>query len=196
MNEPAEKTEQARDSQSGTKAHSTLRHIRELRPFQEALEAFNLPASRVIGVEQLYKLHGGEDHMAAPQWASVSASETWKVICALPRVMPDACFGWTCDYVPETDMFSYIVSVLTPADTPVPDGCQFRDIPETLVAAGRWDEPMDQVIQKLKSLGYVTNYDTAGCGWNAELYLDKEESRPAPGGQEWRWLIPCRNNLP
>jgi hypothetical protein len=170
---------------------TALRHIGEIRPFRSELEILRVPASRVIGIEQSYRLHGG-DRAAAPQWARVLASEEWRAIAALPRVVSDSCFGGTCGYTPETESFGYLVAVLTPASTPVPEGCQFRDAPPTLAAAGPWGEPMDQVAGKMRQLGYVPRYGDKGCEWNAELYLDEEEHLPASNGQEWRWLLPCR----
>ena len=202
MSEPAKKPGRAQESYDPkdvpeivrmAAGRGNYRHISEIQPMQEALEIFRLPACRVIGIERTYKLGGKEQHAAAPQWARVTDSEIWKTICALPRVLPDACFGWTCDCIPKKrKRFCYYVATLTPADTPVPEGCQFRDIPATLVAAGRWDEPMHQVLENMKPLGFATHWDDAGCGWNAELYLDEEEGFPTPNGQEWRWLIPCK----
>ena len=202
MSEPAKKPGQQPESYDPkdvpeivkmAAVQGNYRHISEIQPMQGALEIFRLPACRVIGIEQTYKLGGKEQHAAAPQWAHVTDSEIWKTICTLPRVIPEACFGWTCECLPKKKKaFSYFVSMLTPADTPVPEGCQFRDVPATLVAAGRWDEPMHEVIEKMKPLGFVTHYNDEGCGWNAELYLDEEEGFPTPNGQEWRWLIPCK----
>lgn len=170
------------------------RSIGEIRPFHDTLEIFHLPASRVIGEEALYKLNSGVRLAAAPQWELLSASEVWKkTITTLPRVIPTTFTGWTCNYVPETDMFSYLASVLTPADTPIPEGCQHRDIPETLVAVGRWGEPLPRVIEQVKELGYIPRWHDEGCGWNAELYFDGDESRTdvPDDGQGWRWMIPC-----
>jgi hypothetical protein len=202
MNEPAKNPGQQPESYQPQKpemmraleeAQGDYRHISEIQPLQEVLEIFRLSDCRAIGIEQTYKLGGKEQHAAAPQWARVTDSEIWKTICALPRVIPNACFGWTCECVPKKKKaFSYFVAMLTPADTPVPEGCQFRDVPTTLVAAGRWDEPMEQVIEQMKLQGVDTHYNDAGCGWNAELYLDAEQGLPTPNGQEWRWLIPCK----
>jgi hypothetical protein len=110
----------------------------------------------------------------------------------LPLLIQGTGFGWACDSNPETGCFSYLVAMLTPADTPVPAGCQFRDVPPTLVAIGRWDEHLDQVIEQMKQLGYVAHWDDAGCGWNTELYFWEEEQLPHSHDQEWRWMVPCK----
>lgn len=185
---PTEKPIPATAAQS----YGAVRHVQEINPFQKELEICYLPACRVIGVEQTYGPEPGGDRAAAPQWQRVIASKEWEAIAALPRVIPRSCFGWTCDDKPEAKTFQYLVAVLTPAGTAVPEGCQFRDVPPTLVAAGRWDEPMDGVLAQMKQLGYVSHWGDKGCSWNAELYLDEEEGLPAPNGQEWRWLIPIK----
>jgi len=201
MSEPIRKRKQAPEGYSPKQPEiasmmqehtGQVRHIGEIQPFQQEFELFYLPACRVIGVEQTYGPEPGGDRAAAPQWGRVIQSEAWEKMSTLPRVIPRSCFGWTCDYKPDTKTFQYLVAVLTPAETAVPDGCQFRDVPPTLVAAGRWAESLEQVIEKMKQLGYSSRWGEEGCEWNAELYLDEEEHLPTPNGQEWRWLIPCK----
>jgi len=199
---PCKPSQQASGPRDGETSNSNApsvntRNIDKIRPSHDTLEIFHLPASRVIGEEASYKLNNPVRHAAAPQWERLHASGKWETMAALPRVIPDTHTGWTCDYVPATDMFSYLASRLAPADTPVPEGCQFRDIPETLVAVGRWGEPMPRVLEQMKALGYIPRWAEAGCGWNAELYFDGDESRPASeDGQGWRWMIPCKAETP
>lgn len=185
---PKEKPVVAMEAQ----AYGAVRQVSEINAFQKELEILYLPASRVIGVEQTYGPEPGGDRAAAPQWGRVIKSEAWKKISALSRVIPRSALGWTCDHRPDAKTFQYLVAVLTPTGTAVPEGCQFRDVPPTLVAAGRWDEHMDRVVEQMKRLGYVSRWGDKGCSWNAELYLDEEEQLPAPNRQEWRWLIPCK----
>jgi len=176
-------------------AQGGFRQISEIQPYQDALEIFHMPACRVIGIEQTYKINGDED--PAAHWSRALALDVWKTVEALPRVIQNARFGWTCDCIPkEKNAFDYIVSVLTPADTPVPAGCQFRDIPATHVAAGLWAEDIGQTIERMNKRGFVTRYSDGGCGWNGELYLDAEQLNPppAPCGVAWRWLIPCKED--
>lgn len=201
MSEPLRKRKQAPESYTPKQPEiacmmhermGQVRHIGEIQPLQHTFEIFYLPACRVIGVEQTYGPEPGGDHAAAPQWGRVIQSAAWKTISILPRVISGSCCGWTCDYNPDTKTFQYLVAVLTLADTAVPDGCQFRDVPPTLVAVGRWAEPMDQVVEQMQQHGFISHWGEKGCEWNAELYLDAEEHLPAPNGQEWRWMIPCK----
>ncbi len=205
MSEPIKKLEQSPESYSpkdkpeilnmAKEANNALRHISELHPFWETFEIFYMPASRVIGVEQAYK-SDGSDGGAGPQWARVCSSDIWKTLGELPLVIPNTGFGWTCDDNHETGCFSYIVAMLTPAGTPVPEGCQYRDIPPALVAVGRWDEHFDEVKEQMNQRGYKPCWDDKGCGFNAELYFWEEESLPHSPDQEWRWLIPCKKENP
>ena len=165
-------------------------------PFSEQFGVFQLPASRVIGMERRFKLGGSEELLARPLWDEAFASELWKTVQALPQLIPNSNCGWTCDSDAETDTFSYLSAVLCPAGTPVPEGCQFRDIPPTKVAAGLWGDDMQKVIKRMKKLGFVTNYEAEDCGWNAELYFleehDSSKRRGKGNIQGCRWLVPCR----
>ncbi|MDR1464576.1 MAG: GyrI-like domain-containing protein [Oscillospiraceae bacterium] len=171
----------------------SLRPLRALRSFQEAFEIFRLPACRAIGVEQIYKMGEGGEHAAAPQRDRVPRSEVWPILWALPKVIPeDNCIGWTCGWATEPNAFCYLVAVLCPAGTPVPEGCQYRDVPATEVAVGLWGEDMGKVIKRAKKQGYDTHYNDGGCCWNFELYLDAETKALPHGNQEWRWAVPVR----
>ena len=165
-------------------------------PFSKRFSIFLLPTSRAIGMEERHKLHGGPELVAAPQWVSAFGSELWKTVQALPQLIPGSAFGWTCDYDAESDTFSYLVSVLCPAGTPVPEGCQFRDVPPTHAAVGLWGDDLHKVIKRVKRRGYVTHYKDEGCEWNAELYFGEEKANPPrrPKANEagCRWMVPCK----
>jgi len=176
---------------------TAFRGINEMKAHHKEFEIFKVPASRLIGKEKSLPLHGAGPLPARPFWEECFASEEWeKTIRVLPQVIPESNFGWTCDYVPATDTFSYLCSVLTPAGTPVPEGWQFRDVPETLAAVGLWgDRLMEDVVPKLQAMGFEPAWGDAGCGWNAELYLHKEkvEDQPPDGNaQGCRWVVPCK----
>lgn len=100
-------------------------------------------------------------------------------------------YGWTCDYDAETDTFIYIVCVLTPADTPVPDRFIYRDIPETLCAKGIYGESMSETLDRINANGYTTNWEP--YGWNAELYIQAEEENPPKQvDTPWHWIVPVK----
>ena len=168
-----------------------MRPVSEIRPLEDVLEIYQLPAFRVIGIEGR---SGGKLGNAAPAlWDSVFASERDQTLRALPSLIPDSLMGWTCEYDPETDTFVYMVCTITPAGTEVPEGFTFRDWPETLCAKGLYGENVGQTCGRLKPLGYTTNWETSP--WNAELYLDAEEANPPKQCETpWRWLVPVKRS--
>jgi predicted transcriptional regulator YdeE len=178
------------------KLKNAFRDIAEAKAAQKELEIFKMPACRVIGKEASLPLHGEDPMPAHPLWEACMKSGDWKMLMALPQVIKekDSCLGWTCDYVAATDTFSYLVSALTPAGTPVPEGCQFRDVPETLVAVGAWGDEIGDIAGRLKDMGLEAAWGVAGCGWNAELYFFTEQENPPPNGNKvgCRWMVPCK----
>ena len=163
----------------------------EIKAFEDNVEIFRLPKARVIGKEIR---NGGSIGNTAPAlWNEVYASGQMEVLMRLPHILNNSTYGWTCDYDAETDTFIYIVCVLTPADTPVPEGFIFRDIPETLCAKGLYGESMAETIGRIHENGYTTNWEP--YGWNAELYIqEEEENPPKPVDTPWHWIVPVRKN--
>ena len=172
------------------------RNISEIKAFQADFEICVMPAARIIGKELSSPLNvSAERPNPVPEfWEKLVESDDWKTIKSLPHVVPDSSFGWTCDYVAADDTFSYICSVLTPAGTPVPDGFQFRDAPQTLVAVGKWGDEISDITERLQTMGYEPAWGDAGCGWNTELYFLAELDNPPPDGNKvgCRWLVPCK----
>lgn len=164
--------------------------VSQIRPFEDHVEVYHLPASRIIGVEAR---SGGRLGNTAPAlWDSVFSSGADKVLASLPALIPESLLGWTCEYDPATDTFVYMVCAMTPADTTVPEGFTFRDWPETLCAKGLFGEDVGQTCAHVKSLGYTVNWDA--CPWNAELYLNAEEANPPKQCETpWHWLVPVKH---
>ncbi len=82
-------------------------------------------------------------------------------------------------------------AVISPADTPVPEGWDYRDLPASYVAKGAYGDEVGDVVAKLKVHGYHTCY--TDLGWNAELYFYEEEANPPKQDcSPFRWLVPCR----
>lgn len=161
----------------------------QIKAFDEEFEVYHLPASRIIGREVR---NGGTIGNTAPAlWAQVCNSGEYDTLLTLPRVLQDSTYGWTCEYDKKTDTFVYMVCTLTPADTPVPDGFTYRDIPETLCAKGLYGESVMQTLARAQEAGYANNW--ANCGWNAELYLRQEEDNPPRKDCDpWRWIVPVK----
>lgn len=166
-----------------------MRCISEIRPFEDQFEVFHLPACRIIG---LLARSGGKLGNTAPAlWGEAYSSGRMDTLKALPSVIPQSTFGWTCEYDPETDTFAYIVCVLTSKDTPVPDGFIFRDLPETCCAKGLYGEDVMKTVERANAAGYGVNWEA--CGWNAELYLADEENQPPKADcTPWEWLVPVK----
>lgn len=164
------------------------RAISDIRPFEREVEIFHAPAMRVIGKEAR---SGGALGNAAPALAEATMqSPIWALLEALPRVLPYG-VGWTCDFDPATGTFSYIVGFLTPANTPVPEGCAYRDVSATLCARGLLGEDAGQTAERAKALGYTTNWENAA--WNTEFYIPEEEATwTREDAQPCHWLVPVR----
>lgn len=166
-----------------------MRSVSEIRPFEEILEIYHLPAFRIIGVEAR---SGGKLGNTAPAlWDSVFKSGKDQTLRSLPSLIPESLMGWTCEHDPETDTFVYMVCTITPAGTEVPEGFTFRDWPETLCAKGLFGEDVGQTCERIRPLGYTINWDI--CPWNAELYMDEEEANPPKQSETpWHWLVPVK----
>lgn len=166
-----------------------MREFAEVKAFDDTFQIYHLPKARVIGKEVR---NGGTIGNTAPAlWDEVFSSGTADILRTLPHILKDSLYGWTCDYDPQTDTFIYMVCALTPADTPVPDGFTYRDIPETLCAKGLYGEDMGKTLERINDSGCEPNWEP--YGWNAELYLDAEEERPPMQvDTPWHWVIPVR----
>ena len=166
-----------------------MKEFFEIKAFEDKFEVYHLPKSRVIGKEVR---NGGSIGNTAPDlWNDVFSSGSIDVLMTLPHILNHSTYGWTCDYDAETDTFIYIVCVLTPADTPVPDGFVYRDIPETLCAKGIYGESMSETLDRINANGYTTNWEP--YGWNAELYIQAEEENPPKQvDTPWHWIVPVK----
>ena len=165
------------------------REFSEITAFDDTFGIFHLPQARVIGKEVR---NGGSIGNTAPTlWNAVFSSGDAEILRTLPHILKDSLYGWTCDYDPQTDTFIYMVCALTPADTPIPAGFVYRDIPETLCAKGLYGEDMWKTLEHIRDTSYETNWEP--YGWNAELYLDAEEERPPRHvDMPWHWIVPAR----
>lgn len=131
-----------------------MKGVENILPNVRELELFQMPDVRVIGKAITSKCNGEENPI--PAFWSKYFDDGWnKVIDSLPRVIPNTMVGWTGNYIAETDSFTYIVGVVTPAGTLVPVGCDYRDLPASTVAKGILNESIDETVIKLRELGYL-----------------------------------------
>ena len=165
-----------------------MKNINEMKSFVNEQEIFIMPDVRIIGIEGRCKLHTGNNDVVAV-WQRFNDTVTAKLE-KLPRAIPKALLGWTGDCPEGSDYYSYIISIVCPAETPVPDGLVYRDLPASYVAKGEYGDDIGGVISKFTSNGFKTCY--TDLGWNAELYLDDEEENPPKENcSPFRWLVPC-----
>ncbi len=155
---------------------------------------YQLPPSRVIG-KAFVHLPGEEGHRQfVKALFELLDSDTWKkTIKTLPMLVPNTGWGFTCEYVAETDSFTYLQSVLTPEGTPVPDGLDCRDVPSTLVWASPRGGPRfaDAIRDRPELSGYVENFDAPSFPWQAEVHFD-DEAEKYPGDRWEHWFSPIR----
>ena len=167
----------------------TVKNINEIKPFVEEQEVFVMPEVRIIGITGRCKLHTGSNDDVMEVWQRLDDA-VWAKMENLPRVMPNTVLGWTGDCPEGSDTYSYIISVVCPAGTPVPEGLDYRDLPASYVAKGEYGDDIGGVVNKFTPKGFVTCY--TDLGWNAELYLDEEEKNPPKENcSPFRWLVPC-----
>jgi len=166
-----------------------MQSVSEIRPFMTEPGFFHLPAARIIGLET--RSGGALGNTAPALWDKAFSSGLMDALMKLPALVERANFGWTMEYDAQTDAFVYMVCVLTPAGTPVPDGCTFRDLKETACILGLFGEDTMTTVARAEEAGYRTNWET--CGWNAEIYLAAEEEHPPKACETpWRWLVPVK----
>ncbi len=166
-----------------------MRNFSEIKAFENNFELFHLSKARVIGME--IRSGGSMGNTAPVVWKKVFQNGAFDILKSLPQVLNNSFYGWTCDHDAESDTFSYIVCVLTPAGTPVPEGFVYRDIPETICTKGLYGENFFETLERAKELGYEPNWEP--YGWNAELYLDAEEDNPPKQvDTPWHWVIPVK----
>ena len=163
--------------------------VSKLSPFQTEIAFFHLPAARIIGLETR---SGGQLGNTAPAlWEKAFSTGAMDTLLKLPSLVKDANFGWTMEYDAASDTFVYMICMLTPGDTPVPEGFTFRDLPETDCVLGLFGEDTMTTVERAKEAGFVPNWSV--CGWNAEVYLTAEKKNPPkPSATPWRWLVPVK----
>lgn len=165
-----------------------MRDISEIRPFEDEIEVFKLPAVRIIGKEA--RCGGALGNTAPALVQETMQPDTWDVLLQLPLVLQEG-IGWTCEYDKATDTFVYIACVMTPAGTPTPEGFSYRDIDEALCVKGLFGENVLQTVERAKAMGYVTDWEVHG--WNAQIYIKEEEEKPLKAvADPCHWLVPVR----
>jgi len=154
----------------------------------EKQEIFIMPDVRIIGVARKC-LFESDDMGATPH------DDYWNEFLShgsltnnLPYVIKDSLVCWTGDSPQGSDYYTYMPGVICPANTPVPAGLDYRDLPASYVAKGVYGDEVADVVKKFKPQGFVTCY--TDLGWNAKLFLSEGEKKNHHNAP-CRWLVPC-----
>jgi len=164
-----------------------VRNINEIKPFVEEQEIFIMPDVRIIGKAYRCTFNWKETPWQKI-WDEFEAAQ--EHIRALPRIVENGFISWTGDSPKGSEYYTYMPAVICPADTSVPEGLDYRDLPASYVAKGEYGAEVNDVVKKFRLNGFYTCY--TDLGWNAELYLyDEENNPPKSDCSPFRWLVPC-----
>lgn len=159
--------------------------IEKIKPCMNKAEIFEAPNFIIIGkANRNSQLING----AGAFWGELYRDGTLEQLSKLPKIIKNSFVGWTCDCCensPNRD-FTYMIGVIAPYDTPIPDGLDYRVLHKTLVIKGLLGQDISEVIKETESVGYSPSYGDNN-GWNAELYIDGE-----PDEEKWSWLVPIK----
>ena len=107
--------------------------ISEIFPFENHLRIFQMPETRLIG-KSIY--HTDEtDVTPIPRFWTEYFEKYHAITSTLPQIIKTN-IAWFGDYEPSIKRFAYMICVICPAGTPVPDGFEARDMPPMLLAHG------------------------------------------------------------
>lgn len=164
------------------------------------IEFFNLPPVRIIGKEVINdSLSENGDNPVPSLWEKCFNEGLLKVLEPLSPEM-DYYIGWMGEYNNETGAFAYIAGYFMPANTPVPDGFQYRDLSACTVGMG-WingsfengevfAHSHDLTVGGINENGYIPDYSQ---GWSAEVYA-KDLSFDATEGTI-NYICPCKDKI-
>jgi predicted transcriptional regulator YdeE len=136
---------------------------------------YEMPSARFIGIRHNH-LPGEEGRKQLHDFiGSVFKTELWNhVIMKLPNMINGEAADFTCEYVPATDSFSFIVGIFSPPETPVPNKLDYREIAHTLVWVWKKENGKNALaeLNKISDDEYGTNFDAPGYPWQAFLRAD------------------------
>lgn len=168
-----------------------MKNINELiAASPEEYEIFMMPNVKVIGIARQCTFENDSVGLSPHEdfWNEFFAFRS--IIDRLPLVIKNSMVCWTGDSPKGSNYYTYMPGVICSADTPVPNGLDYRDLPASYVAKGVYGDErnMTDVYEYLKSLGFTTCY--TDLGWNAKLFLGEDEKN-SHYNSPCRWLVPC-----
>lgn len=110
-----------------------VKPITDIFPFKNYLRVFELPKTRLIG--KSIRHTDETDISPIPRFWTEYYEKYHNVTNALPRII-NTNIAWFGEYEPSSKQFTYMICVICPAETPVPAGFEYRDMPSMLLAHG------------------------------------------------------------
>lgn len=161
------------------------------------VEIRQLPAARAIGIEVK---NGGGQNPVPQLWEGIFQN---KGLSVLEQTKPllDLYVGWMGEYDAPSETFTYLAGYLMPANTPVPQGFSYRDLPPCEVGLGTingsfangdvFAHSHEMTAEGIRQAGYEPDYTQ---GWSAEAYhralpFDAQEGTI-------HYLCPCKKARP
>ncbi len=167
-----------------------MKKFEQLDVYDEEYEILLMPNVRVIGKAYRCTFNPNETPWQK-FWDEYNAAQD--IISSLPTLLKNGMICWIGDCPVGSDYYTYMPAVICPADTPVPKGLDYRDLPASYVAKGKYVDNLDDVVQKLKQQGFKRRYTDIGTdlGWDAELYTIERANQSSSSNEGIRWLVPC-----
>lgn len=166
-----------------------MKKITEVKPFEEDFELLAMDKVRIIGLT--VECHDPRGEEASLLWYNLLGTETQDKLVALPDVLGgEALFGFMLN--PKEDgSFTYLLGAMTPAETPVPDGFSYMDVPACTVAKGCFGDTLTQTLDRIKEKGYAPDF--APFKWNAEMFFRAEDEQYGDTNRmPRRWIVPVK----
>ncbi len=146
--------------------------ISDIFPFENRLRFFSLPDVRLIGKTMRHT--NGTDVTPIPLFWNEYYTRYHDLARALPQMIRTT-LAWIGEYDPITQQYTYMICVICPAQTPVPDGFEFRDVPAMLLGHGTVSEHppdahnIERFAQAVSEAGFIQ-----GDAW-CEFYPDQNK---------------------
>jgi len=178
-----------------------MRDLSEIKPFGENHGIFHLPPLKLIGKVHVAPQRGekeGSKIYAARQEEGTNKffdefcdSPEFKTMLQLPSIIESVIC--VIGFEMTDDNYAYLMMcAVVPAETPVPDGLDWRRTPETLLAVGKNRECLNEIKERIEHEGYLPNTDTPGCCWCGFFNFYDDSGEPELIKYEMYEFIPCR----
>jgi|GEM_PF-5193725 len=140
-----------------------------LKPNVEDIEIIDMPDARIIGRTVRYSLDSNIENPVEQDW-DIYNNKIKPIVDKLPKLIPNAVVECTHDAWKD-NTYASIFGVIAPKDTPIPDGCDYLDLPAMLTIKGIWGEWLEQTNNRLLEYGYHCG---GGIWYNAVIIIEGE----------------------